>query len=55
MACQAACWTSGTIVVSTLPPRGSRAVKKSTSRWPNSRWSEPLRMASSARSRPVLE
>ena len=55
IASQAACCTCGLMVVSTLPPRGSRPVKKSASRRPNSRSSEPLRMESSARSRPELE
>ena len=44
MASQAACCTCGLMVVATLPPRGSRPVKKSASRRPNSRSSEPLRI-----------
>ena len=55
IASHAACCTWGLMVVATLPPRGSRPVKKSASRRPNSRSSEPLRMGSSARSRPLLE
>ena len=43
------------VVVSTLPPRGSRPVKKSASRRPNNRWSDPLSSGSSARSSPLLE
>ena len=51
----AVCWTSGSMVSTTLPPLGSRPVIRSESRRPNSRSSLPLSTPSVARSIPPEE